>query len=250
MPITLSTLFTTPNDIWDYLSVEGVDLRLDDHNLSSGQIITTTADALVNATSISVSALPVALLRGTVLTFENASMSDPVQVTLNTIANLGDTTLSVTTLTTQINSGATARDSGVNAATGKRLTVAARKGTSKVKLYCNSRYDDSQLKLCGSVLDWATIIAAKFLCERRAQGCPKSLRSEYDEVIEELKMVQAGQLQLEDAGTRGVDWPSISNLSVNPSYDYNRARVEPNLSEATPTAYPQYLDWNSAVYFG
>lgn len=249
MPITLSTLFTSPQDIWDHLSVEGVDLRLDDHNLASGQIITTTADAIIGTTSISVSALPVALLRGSVLTFDNAGMDVPVQVTLNAVANINDTSLTVVPLTTQVNSGATARDSGVNAATGKRLTVAAQRGTSKVKLYCNGRYDDSQLKLSGSVLNWATIVAAKFLCERRAQGCPKSIKAEYDEALEEMKMVMTGQMQLEDCGTRGVDWPAISNVTVNPAYEYNRVRVEPNLSEQTPTAYPQFIDWNSAAYF-
>lgn len=249
MPITLSTLFTYPQDIWDYLGVEGVDLRLDDQNLSTGQTITTSADAIVGATTISVSALPVALLRGATLTFENAGMEVPIQATLSAVALAGATSLSVTALETQINSGATARDSGVNAATGARLLVAARKGTSKVKLFCNSRYDDSELARSGTVLDWATIVACKFLCERRAQGCPKGIKAEYEEALEEMKMVQYGQLQIEDCGTRGVDWPSISNLTVNPSYDTNRSRVQPNLSERTPTSYPQFIDWNSAVAF-
>ena len=76
MPITLSTLFCTAQDVWDLLSVEGVDLREDDHNLASGQIITTTAAAAVGATSISVSALPVALLRGAELTFDDVLALD------------------------------------------------------------------------------------------------------------------------------------------------------------------------------
>ena len=200
MPITLSTLFCSPQDVWDLLSTEGVDLREDDHNLASGQIITTSAAAAVGDVSISVTALPVALLRGAQLTFDDAGMSVPVTASLTAVAAINATSISVAALTTAINSGATARDSGVNAGTGARLTVGARKGTSKVKLYCNARYDDSQLKLSGTVLDWATLAAAKFLCTRRAQGCPKGIKADYDEAIEEMRMVQVGQLAIEDIG--------------------------------------------------
>jgi hypothetical protein len=149
--------------------------------------------------------------------------------------------------TADVPSGAQARDSGVNAATGVRLLVGCRKGTSKVKLWCNARYDDAQLKLSGTVLDWATVVACRFLCMRRAQGCPKSIAAEYDEAVEEMRMVQSGQLSLEDIGTRGVDWPTVTNITVNPGYDGMRARVQPNISEQTPTGYSQYIDFNSAM---
>lgn len=250
MPITLSTLFCSPQDIWDLLSVEGVDLREDDHNLASGQIIETTAAAAVGATTLAVTALPVALLRGAELVFDAAGMAVPVTAKLSAAAAVGATSLSVEALSTAINALAQARDSGVNAATGARLAVGARKGTSKVKLYCNARYDDSQLKLSGTVLDWATISAAKFLCTRRAQGCPKGLALDYEEAIKEMQMVQCGQLQLEDIGTRGVDWPTVTNVIVNPGYDGMRARVQSNFSEQTPTGYNQFIDWNSAVILG
>ncbi len=249
MPIVLSTLFTSPQDVWDLLSTEGVDLREDDHNLASGQIIQTTSDTPVGSTTMAVLALPVALLNGAQLTFDGAGMPSPVTAQLTAVANVGATSLSIAATTIDIPSGAQARDSGVNAATGNRLLVGARKGTSKVKLYCNQRYDDSQLRLSGSVLDWATICAAKFLCTRRAQGCPKSIAEDYKETIEELRMVQVGNLAIEDIGTRGTDWPSITNITVNPVYDTMRSRVQPNISEQTPTAYSQYIDWNSACAF-
>lgn len=248
MPITLTTLFCQPSDVWDLLSTEGVDLRQDDHNLASGQIITTTADSPTGSTTMTVSPLPVALLSGAQLTFDGAGMAVPVTVQLSAVANVGATSLSVASTTADVPSGAQARDSGVNAATGARLLVGARKGTSKVKLWCNGRYDDSQLKLSGTVLDWATVAAARFLCVRRAQGCPKSIQAQYDEAIDEMRMVQAGQLAIEDIGTRGADWPVMTNVTVNPAYDYMRARVEPNISEQTPTAYAQYVDWNSACW--
>lgn len=247
MAITLTTLFCQPQDVWDLLSSEGVDLREDDHNLATGQIIQTTADAVVGATSITVAALPVALLRGAQLTFDSAGMAVPIVASLTAAANAAATSISVTALATQINSGAQARDSGVNAATGARLVVGTRKGTSKVKLYCNARYDDSQLVLSGTVCDWAALCAAKFLCTRRAQGCPKSIAADYEEALEEMRMVQADQLSIEDIGTRGADWPTVTNVIVQPGYDGMRARVQPNISEQTPTAFGQYIDWSSAL---
>lgn len=250
MPVTLTTLFCSPNDVWDLLSVEGVDLREDDHNLATGQIIKTTADTPVGSTAMAIQLSPVALLSGAQLTFDSAGMAVPITVQLTAAASAGATSLSIAPTIVDIPSGAQARDSGVNAATGARLLVACRKGTSRVKLYCNARYDDSQLVLAGTVCDWTTTIAAKFLCERRAQGCPKSIRANYDEYIEEMKMVQYGQLAIEDIGTRGVDWPSMTNVVVNPSFDGMRVRVQSAFSEQTPTAYSQFIDWNSAVLLG
>ena len=201
---------------------------------------------------MAVSALPFALLRGAQLTFDGAGMAIPYTVSLTAAASVGTTSLSIadttgTTTTTDVPSGAQARDSGVNAATGARLLIGCRKGTSVVKLWCNSRYDDTQLVLAGSVCDWATVAAAKFLCTRRAQGCPKGIKAEYDEALQAMRMVQGGQLQIEDIGTRDSDWPTVTNITVNPGYDGMRARVEPNITEQSPTNYSQYIDWNSAM---
>lgn len=248
MPVVLNTLFCQPQDVWDLLSAEGVDLREDDHNYASGQTIQTTADAAAGSTTLSVAALPVALLAGAQLVFDGGyGMDVPVTVSVTAVASVGATTLAVAALSDAVPSGARARDSGVNAATGARLLVGCRKGTSRVKLYCNKRYDDSQLRLAGTVCDWATICAAKFLCTRRAQGCPQSLMADYEEAVKEMEMVQCGQLDVEDIGTRGVDYPSVTNVIVQPGYDGMRARVQPNISEQVPRAYGQYIDWNSAV---
>jgi hypothetical protein len=100
------------------------------------------------------------------------------------------------------------------------------------------------------VCDWATNLAAKWLCTRRAQGCPKSIATDCEEAVEEMLMVQCGQLSIEDIGTRGADWPTVTNVTVNPSYGGMQARVEPYISEQTPTAYGQYIDWSSAALLG
>lgn len=248
MPITLATLFTTPQDIWDLLSVEGVDLREDDHNLGTGQIINVLVDAGIGSTSLFITPnLQYPMVAGTQLKFDGGGMEDTVEVQLSADAAAGANSITVQPLTGAVTASAAARDSGINIVTGARLLVGARKGTSKVKLYCNQRYDDSQLALSGTVLDWATICAAKFICTRRAQGCPQSIAEEYEEAIEEMRAVQAGQLSIESIGTRGIDWPTITNITVNPGIDGMRARVQPNISEGTPTAFGQFVDWNSAA---
>ena len=126
MPITLSTLFCGPQDVWDLLSTEGVDLREDDHNLATGQVIQTTADTPVGSTAVAVAGLPVGLLSGAQLTFDGAGMPVPVTVTLTAVALLGATSLSIAATTVDVPSGAQARDSGVNVTTGLRLLVGTR----------------------------------------------------------------------------------------------------------------------------
>src|SRR5580704_7911916 len=163
MTISYGILFCAPNDVWDVLSSEGVDLREDDHNLASGQIIQTSADTPIGSSTLAVSPIPVALLAGAQLVFDGGGMLEPVQVQLLTAANVGASSLSIqqvfnngTTITigntsVDIPAQAQARDSGVNAATGARLIRGCQRGTTKVKLYCNQRYDDTQLVLSGSV---------------------------------------------------------------------------------------------------
>lgn len=250
MTITLSTLFCQPNDVYDLLSTEGVDLRQDDHNLATGYLITVSADTAEGSTTLPVSTTPVALLRGAVLVFDGGGMSSPVSVTLTSAAAAGSNSLTVSAISSSINQSAIARDSGLNVATAARLLLACRKGTSKIKLYCNSRYDDSQLVLSGTVLDWTALYAARFLCTRRAQGCPKSIEKDWEEAKEELRMVQIGQLSIEDIGTRGADWPTVTNVIVNPSYNGMRVRVQENVSEQSPTDYPRFIDWNSYTLLG
>ena len=62
-----------------------------------------------------------------------------------------------------------------------------------------------------------------------------------------MKQVRVGMLSISDIATRSAGWPFLSNVTVNLAYDYNRVRVESQLSEGTPTQYSQHIDWNSAL---
>jgi hypothetical protein len=156
--------------------------------------------------------------------------------------------LTVSPLLAQIDALATANDSGVNLAMAQRLVKACQYGTAQVKLYCCGRYDDSALVQSWSCNRWATALASKWICKRRAQSCPKGIAEDAKEAIDEMKAVQLGMLSIEDIGTRTSGWPFISNFSMDLRYDYNRVRVEPQLSEGTPTGYPQFVDWNAGLF--
>ncbi len=248
MPPTLPTLFTNANAVYDRYGTEGVDLRLDDHGEATGQTIRATATALTGATTLSITALQTGILRGDTLQFDGGGMAAVVGVTLTAAAPVGATSLTVLPLTGDVNGQAMAFDSGVNIALAARLNEGCKIGTAKVMLYCCARYDASVLAQSYSVYNWATIAACKWIGSRRGQSPPSSIVSDYEEAIDEMKQVQKGQLLIESIGTRTSDFPFFSNITVDPSYPFIKARVELPISEQTPTNYWQYPDW--ASYWG
>lgn len=250
----LPNLYTMPNDLYDFLGSSGVDLRLDDDNQATGQKVQATADALIGATTISIAALTYPLLNGSVLQFGGSGMAAQVGAILAAVANKGATQLTVQPLTQQINALASAQDSGVNLIAAARLLKGCQYGTTQVKLYCCTRYDDSQLainaKENGSVGRWATTLAARWVCRRRSQPCPKGIEMDAKEALEEMRSVKTGALSIEDIGTRTTGWPFISVIEMDQRYEIGKARVVPALSEGTPTNYAQLVDYSSIFYLG
>lgn len=248
----LTNLYCLPSDVYDFLSDQGGQLRLDDDNLSTGQTITVTAPAAAQATTLFVTPLVAPLLAGSVLEFQGGGMPAQVEVTLTATAKVGDTQLTVTALAAAVNQSAYATDNGVNLAFAQRLVKACQYGTTRVKFYCLSVYEDSDLfsnaQEHGSVNRWATSLAAQWLCRRRGQAAPAGVKDEAEEAVEEMKGVRTGMYRLEDAPTRTSGWPFLSNVTVDVGYYTAKARVEQSISELTPVQYPQFVDWNSALY--
>ncbi len=139
-------------------------------------------------------------------------------------------------------------DNGVNVALAQRLLMACQTATSQVKDYCCGRYNDSDLLQSWSVRRWARALAARWVCRRRGNVAPKSIEEDAKEALDEMKRVQVSALNISDIGTRTAGWPFISNVIVDPAYDYAKIRVEQPLSEGTPTQYPQHVDWNSILF--
>jgi hypothetical protein len=248
----LNDLYCTPSDVYDYYGVEGGQLRLDDHNLATAQTVTTRADSPAGSTAIPVMALAFPLLAGEVLEFDGGGMPAVVEVVLSATAPVGSTTLTVVATTADVAAQAQAFGSGVNLALAQRLLKACQLGTGRVQDYCFPRYDDQQLRANaaqnGSVKRWSMALAAQWLGRRRGQVPPAGVEDDALESLEELKQVRTGMLSVGGIPTRTSGWPFISNMTVDPRYDYAKLRVEQPLSELTPTQYGQYVDWNSVTW--
>ena len=248
MPLPLPNLYCTPQDVYEQIGVDAAQLRLDDQNVGSGQQVIVTSTANIGDTTIAISALQYPLLLGSNLVFEQAGMSGPVEATLNAVANAAATSLTVVPLTSQIVAGAIATDNGVNVWLAGMLVKATKYATSRVKLYCCNRYNDSDLVNAWSVNRWATNLAAHWLSERLFRAAPAQIQRAYDETLEELKDVKASKINIEGIGTRTSGWPFLSNIGIDDRYTYRKLRVEQTTSELTPTQYPQAVDWGSIFY--
>ncbi len=247
-PTAPSVLLVRPSDLYDYLGTEGVQLRLDDHNQATGITIQATADAVIGSVALSIMPLARPILAGTELEFDGAAMTEVVQATTVATATVGATSLTIAPLTGQINALSSASDSGVNLALGERLVKGCYYGTTQVQLYCGANYDISQLAQSWSANRWATSLGARWLCKRLLRACPTGIEEDVKEAMEEMKMVQLGQLQIEGIAKRTASWPFISNVTVDIRYEGAKVRVQQPTSEATPTQYGQFVDWNSILW--
>lgn len=244
-PSTISPVFCTPNDVYDYIGVDGAQLRLDDTNQASGQEIRATAAAAIADTSISVTPLTSGLLRGTRLVFSFAEMAAPVTVTLSAVAQTGTQTLSVNALDGAVPSGSIAFDNGVNVWLGGLLAKACQYATSQVMDYCCTVYNANILATSQTVNRWSSVIAARWIAKRRTQAAPQGIESDYEEILEDMRGVRFGRYRIGNIGTRTSGWPFFSNVSVNLGYTVRKVRVEQQISETTQTQYPQAVDFSS-----
>ncbi len=121
--------------------------------------------------------------------------------------------------------------------------------TSRVNFFAQGRYDATALQQSWMVNEWASIVAARWLCSRRGNGVPASLKEMYDEAMKDMEWVKKGEFQIPDIGSRNVAWLAWSNVIVRPEYIYRKIRVERPLSEQTPVPYFQATDWSSLLYF-
>lgn|GEM_PF-1784958 len=119
---------------------------------------------------------------------------------------------------------------------------AANYATARVLAFCQRRYDDIDLATSYMVNEWATVIAAHWLCSRRGNPVPESLQALLASTKEDLQAVKAGSLDVPQIGTRNADKPKWSNVRIDGRYATKQIRVERNNSETTPAQYPQTVD--------
>lgn len=114
----------------------------------------------------------------------------------------------------------------VDATEDDRLDQAVGVGTATVTRYTQTRYDTTDLTNSWTVWDWATTLAAVWLCRRCGNAVPKSLLRAQEDIMEDLRSVQAGQLLIEDVAKRTTDAPGFSSVIVDPFYRGKKIRVQ------------------------
>lgn len=124
-------------------------------------------------------------------------------------------------------------DSGSLSATESGyLTRAIQWATARVNLYLLGKYPAVDLAQSWIVNQYASIVAAYLVCSRRGNSAPASLKALYEETMEDLKQLRAGEIQLPDTAMRTAAWPAWSNVNVSVLYTIKRVRVQKPISES------------------
>jgi hypothetical protein len=97
-----------------------------------------------------------------------------------------------------------------------------------INQYCLVYYHAEDLGNSRWVHTRATWIAAYLLSQRR--GNPALWGGRYAEILEELRMVLAGLIQIPGLPTRSDFTPAMSNLVIDDHFQISKIRVQPFIS--------------------
>jgi Protein of unknown function (DUF1320) len=123
--------------------------------------------------------------------------------------------------------------------------------SAQINCYAAGLYSPVNLAQSWTVNRWCAIIAARRLCMRRGNPVPKSLAEDYKETMEELASVRRGDLPIDPniIGYRNNMSFAWSNVTMQPGYRLRKVRVETQISDPTPTSYPQSIDWRTQFLY-
>lgn len=129
-----------------------------------------------------------------------------------------------------------------------RATRACQYATARIDLYCRTHYEPECLAESYIVREWAAILAAAWIAVRRGNPGAESLMKLRKEVLDELKLVQAGTLQIGDIGASQSGLPFYDNVTKRESYRVRKLRVQRPISDPTPGG-PKNVDWSSELSY-
>lgn len=104
--------------------------------------------------------------------------------------------------------------------------------TAEIHDRANTFYSLTALAGSRTINRWCVVMSAYFLCMRRGNPIPESIKKEFDRITD----LRDGLLVLLSQGTyllagvpRKADFgPSMSNITINRAYPYRKQRVTPN----------------------
>lgn len=115
----------------------------------------------------------------------------------------------------------------------------------EINKWCWKYYTGENLGTSNLVNQWATFLSCYYLSQRR--GNPALFSDMRKEILEELKQVNFGNLQLPNIPMRRSLAPVISNQRADPRYVWKVLRLEKQGSTRTPaTTQPQTIDFGES----
>jgi len=130
----------------------------------------------------------------------------------------------------------------ISAAEEQTLTTLIYYCSQEIDMFLLNRYPASQLTTSYLVYMWCSVMVAYRLGMRRCGSVPQALQWEYEQTMEKLRQIQIGQMDI--GGLQKLSGPGAiwSNVRLDGRFREKQMRVEPNISNSTPTPYPQHKD--------
>lgn len=88
--------------------------------------------------------------------------------------------------------------------------AALAKAGNKIDFYLGRRYKPESLARSDMVKDWAALLAAWYIRNRRGDPPPQGLANLYHEAVAEMELVRKGQMDITGIGVRRSLAPSMS----------------------------------------
>jgi len=121
--------------------------------------------------------------------------------------------------------------------------------TAQVRLYCALHYDATALASSYIINHWATVLGAVYVCSRRLNEIPDSLRllaygpDGKGGAFGDLEKIRLKKLALPDVSYRNPNRPAYSNVHVDPNYWLRQIRVQRPVSDQQGIQHTQSPDW-------
>lgn len=123
------------------------------------------------------------------------------------------------------------RTTVVSDAEEAEVTHVAAYASDLVQNLVGNRYAAADLATSYLVYTWASVIAAYELCLYQAGFVPQALLSEYEQVLDRLQKVGAGQDRLASIPSSQGAGVAMDNLRLDPRFRYKQLRRERTISD-------------------
>lgn len=113
----------------------------------------------------------------------------------------------------------------------------------QIDFYLLARYESDQLVTSSWVKHGCAVIASFLLCERRGNPVPRGIAGKFERLMEQLKLIQLGNVPVPGIVERRTAVPTMSNVRIRLD-PHPRTVVERNRSTTRnqPQDYVQHVD--------